>query len=516
MSKKHTPLVLIVLDGWGYREATKNNAIKAANTPCWDKLWQNYPHTLINGSGEAVGLPDGQMGNSEVGHMNIGMGRVVYQDFTRINHAIDTGEFNTNTVLNELCDTVNKHTGVLHILGLFSPGGVHSHELQIKAMIELAIKKQVKHIYLHAFLDGRDTPPKSAMASINAFETLSNQNPQFQIASLIGRYYAMDRDKRWERVEKAYNLLTEGVCEYSATTASAALESAYQNNETDEFVKPCSIHAENQPAITINDGDGVIYMNFRSDRARALTQAFTLPDFDGFQRDKQPQLSEFVTLTQYDKTFTAPIAFPPASMKNGLGEVLAERNYTQLRIAETEKYAHVTFFFNGGIEQAYPHEQRILIPSPKVATYDLKPEMSAIEVTDVLVAHITANTENVIICNFANPDMVGHTGNFDATVKAIETIDHCLERIVNALEKVGGELLITADHGNAECMFNEETGQPHTAHTSDPVPLVYVGRKADFISKDGILADIAPTMLYLLDEKIPDDMTGHNLLMLKE
>ena len=507
--------MLIVLDGWGYRETEQNNAIKSANTPCWDNLWQHYPHTLIDGSGEAVGLPNGQMGNSEVGHMNIGMGRVVYQDFTRINHAIETKEFNANPVLNQLCDNINQQQSALHIMGLLSPGGVHSHEQQIKAMIELALAKNVKHIYLHAFLDGRDTPPKSAMASIELFESLAKTHSQFQIASLIGRYYAMDRDQRWERVEKAYQLLTEGKADYITDSATAALTLAYQQNETDEFIKPCSIHPADKP-ITINDGDGVIYMNFRADRARALTQAFTQNDFDGFERHKRPQLCEFVTLTQYDKTFSLPVAFPPASMKNGLGEVLSQRQYTQLRIAETEKYAHVTFFFNGGIEQAYVNEQRILIPSPKVATYDLKPEMSANEVTDVLVAHINAKTEDVIICNFANPDMVGHTGDFDATIKAIETIDHCLERIVNALKNVGGELLITADHGNAECMFNDKTQQPHTAHTSDPVPLVYVGRNAEFIVQQGILADIAPTMLYLLDEKMPEDMTGKNLLMLKE
>lgn len=516
MQKKYPPLVLVILDGWGYREASKNNAIVSAKTPCWDALWQNNPHTLIDGSGQAVGLPDGQMGNSEVGHMNIGMGRVVYQDFTRINHAIETNEFNTNPALNQLCDNVNQHNSALHIMGLLSPGGVHSHELQIKAMIELALQKQVKHIYLHAFLDGRDTPPQSAMASINLFESLSEAHPQFQIASLIGRYYAMDRDKRWERVEQAYRLLTDGVAEHTTDSAKAALDMAYQHKETDEFVKACSIHKHNESPITINDNDGVIYMNFRADRARALTQAFTQANFDGFKREKRPKLCDFVTLTQYDKNFNTSIAFPPSSLKNGLAEILSLRHYTQLRLAETEKYAHVTFFFNGGVEQAYPGEERILIPSPKVATYDLQPQMSAHEVTDVLTKHILAQKEDVIICNYANPDMVGHTGNFDATVEAIETIDHCLQSIIDALSQVNGELLITADHGNAECMFNEKTQQPHTAHTSDPVPLVYFGRNAVFTAQNGILADIAPTMLYLLGETIPEDMTGQNLLMLKE
>jgi len=512
---KHKPLILTILDGWGYSKNPEHNAILTAKTPTWDHLWTNYPHTFIDSSGQSVGLPDQQMGNSEVGHMNLGMGRVVYQELTRINKAIADETFFQNSVLTTLCDNVIEQKSALHILGLCSPGGIHSHEDHIQAMIELAVEKGVEHIYLHAFLDGRDTPPKSAKATINKFQVLSKKYPQFKLASLIGRYYAMDRDKRWDRIEAAYRLLTQGQATFLAPTAEQALEKAYSAGLTDEFVKPCSIQDDTQSAITIQDNDAVIFMNFRADRARELTHALIDINFSGFKRERCPKLCTFVSLTQYDKNFAITAAFPPISLKNGLGEFLAKHHYKQLRIAETEKYAHVTFFFNGGVEVPYPNEQRTLIPSPKVATYDLQPEMSAVAITDEIVKTIKTQKVDVIICNYANPDMVGHTGNFEATVKAIETIDQCLSNIINALNESGGELLITADHGNAECMFDEKTGQAHTAHTKDPVPLIYFGRPASF-KEQGILADIAPTMLYLLNEKKPIEMTGQSLLKLKE
>ncbi|MAZ40322.1 MAG: phosphoglycerate mutase (2,3-diphosphoglycerate-independent) [Legionellales bacterium] len=515
MIEKKKPLVLMILDGWGQSDTLSHNAIRQAKTPTWDKLWVNCPHNLVQTSGQAVGLPEGQMGNSEVGHMNIGMGRIIYQDFTRINKAIDEGVFQQNSVLQNACQQAIDNNRALHILGLCSAGGIHSHEKQIEAMIKLAFEMHVPQIYLHAFLDGRDTLPKSAMQSLQKFEQLSTQFPQFKVVSLIGRYYAMDRDQRWARIEMAYKLLTKGQANFHAATAALALQQAYDAGLTDEFVTACSIHDANEPAITIQDNDSVVFMNFRADRARALTHAFVDPQFDHFER-KKISCADFVSLTQYEQGLLKNVAFPPAHMNNGLGEYLSQLDYQQLRVAETEKYAHVTFFFNGGVETPYPNEARILIPSPQVATYDLQPEMSAHEVTDTIVAAIEAQTTDIIICNYANPDMVGHTGNFAATLKAIETIDQCISRVVDALQKVQGELLITADHGNAERMFDEKTQQPHTAHTVDPVPLLYVGRPATFITQSAVLADIAPTILALLGEKQPKEMTGKNLIRLKE
>ncbi len=505
------PLVLIILDGWGYREDPKWNAIVAARKPAWDRLW-TYPHALINASERAVGLPDKQMGNSEVGHLNIGAGRVVYQEYTRINHAIETGEFFTNAALTESVDAATKSNRAVHILGLLSPGGVHSHESQIHAMAELAAKRGAKKLYVHAFLDGRDTPPRSAAASLAAIERKFSALGVGRVASICGRYYAMDRDKRWERVKRAYDLLTLARAEHVAPSAMAALEEAYQRGENDEFVKPTAIAATNEAPVRIADGDTVIFMNFRADRARQLTSAFVDPDFQGFERAVTPKLAAFVTLTEYQAKFKVRVAFAPERLTNMFGAYIAERGMHQLRIAETEKYAHVTFFFNGGVETPYPNEDRILVPSPQdVATYDLKPEMSAPQLAEDIVQAIRGGKYQVIISNFANADMVGHTGNFDAAVKAIEAVDAALGRILDATLAAGGEMLITADHGNAEEMYDPVTGQMHTAHTTNPVPLIYVGRPA-VMAPTGALADIAPTMLHLMGLPIPKEMTGHVLV----
>lgn len=514
MAERPRPLALIILDGWGYREDTTANAIAGAHKPHWNELWADYPHTLISGSGQCVGLPDGQMGNSEVGHLNMGAGRIVHQDFTRIDNEIVDGEFFKNPVLTKAVKMAVETKKAIHILGLLSPGGVHSHEGQIQAMVELAANQHAKEVYIHAFLDGRDTPPRSAEPSLESLAEHCKKLKCGEIASIVGRYYAMDRDNRWERVQVAYELLTEGKAEYRASDAITAVELAYERGETDEFVKPTIILNSRRSAITINDGDVVIFMNFRADRAREITRAFIDPDFKGFTRSRRPKLADFVSLTEYDATLKTSIAYAPERLDNILGAYLSEHGLQQLRIAETEKYAHVTFFFNGGIETPYPGEDRALIPSPKVATYDLKPEMSAHEVTARLVKEIQSEKYDVIICNFANPDMVGHTGNLTAAVMAIETIDECLGKIIRALSDVGGEAIITADHGNAELMFDEQTGQPHTAHTYELVPFVYFGRDAKIVKKDGKLSDIAPTMLYLMGLPKPKEMTGHSILEL--
>src|SRR3990167_6861804 len=508
------PLTLIILDGFGYRSNPDDNAIAAAKKPNWDRFIAAHPHSYIEGSGKCVGLPEGQMGNSEVGHLNMGAGRVVYQDLTRIDLAIENGDFFANPVLNDALLLAKQQKKAVHVMGLLSPGGVHSHEKHLHAIIELASKVNVPSLYLHAFLDGRDTPPKSALKSIKALDATCQKFHCGQIASLIGRYYAMDRDKRFERVQEAYDLLTEGTANYHAATPEAGLMLAYERGETDEFVKATSIHAKDGMPITINDGDVLIFMNFRSDRAREITQAFIDPHFSGFKRHKNPNLGAFVCLAQYDKRYPAPVAFPPQPLSNLFADCISKAQYKQLRIAETEKYAHVTFFFNGGIEQPFHGEERILIPSPKVATYDLQPEMSAPELTEALIKAIKSDQYDVIICNYANPDMVGHTGDFAATVKAIETIDSCLGKVAKALNDVGGEAIITADHGNAECMYDHENNQPHTAHTAGPVPFIYLGRDAKINNIKGKLSDIAPTMLYLLGLPKPNDMTGNALLEL--
>lgn len=509
MSQKKKPLVLIVLDGWGYREERQDNAIAHANTPVMDGLMASCPSTLISGSGMDVGLPQGQMGNSEVGHMNLGAGRIVYQDFTRITKAIDDGEFQQNPVLLETLDNAIRNDKAVHVMGLMSPGGVHSHEDHILAMIELAHQRGAKQIYLHAFLDGRDTPPRSAMASLQKAEALFARLGHGRIASLAGRYFAMDRDNRWERVQAAYDLLTLGQAEFTADSAPVGLEAAYARGENDEFVKPTVIGS----AAPITDGDAVFFMNFRADRARELTKSFVDQPFTGFERKRQPKLAGFVMLTQYAADIQAPCAFPPEPLENVLGEWLAKHGKTQLRISETEKYAHVTFFFSGGREALFEGEERILVPSPDVATYDLQPQMNSTELTDKLVTAIESGKYDVIICNYPNGDMVGHTGVFEAAVKACEAVDQCIGRVVDALRKVGGECLITADHGNAEQMKDHATGQAHTAHTSDPVPFIYVGRHAS-VRSGGILSDVAPTMLHLLGMQQPPQMTGKPIVTL--
>lgn len=509
------PTVLIILDGWGHSDTSDSNAITAANTPTWDNLWQHAPHTLISGSGMDVGLPEGQMGNSEVGHMTLGAGRTVYQDLTRISKAIDDGDFYENPTLLEAVDTAIRNKSAVHLMGLVSPGGVHSHEDHFHAMIELAVKRGATRVYVHAFLDGRDTPPRSAHDSLQALDNQLKQHGCGRVASIIGRYFAMDRDNRWDRVEQAYNLLTQGIGAFSATTATEGLNAAYARDENDEFVKATAIIPTNEKAITINDGDSVIFMNFRADRARELTHAFINSDFSGFVRTKIPKLGSFITLTQYAKDINAPCAFSPDNLNNTLGEYLSSLNKNQLRIAETEKYAHVTFFFSGGQETPFNGEDRILVPSPKVATYDLKPEMSAPEVTDKMVEAIHSAKYDFIACNFANGDMVGHTGIFSAAVKAVEALDTCLARIITALKETGGQCLITADHGNVEQMADVSTGQAHTAHTCELVPLVYVGnRNITFQQTGGKLSDVAPSILTLMNLPIPAEMTGHNLITL--
>ena len=516
MQLKHRPrpFVLIILDGWGHRVNTSFNAIATANKPHWDQLWTTYPHTLLSGSGRCVGLPEGQMGNSEVGHLNMGAGRVVHQELTRIDMEIENREFFNNPVLIQAFNQAKNLQKAIHIMGLLSPGGVHSHERHLHAMIKCAAEQKVSQVYLHLFLDGRDTPPKSAMTSLTTLNTTCKRLHCGQITSLIGRYYAMDRDKRWDRIQKAYELIATGKALYHAATAQEGLELAYARGETDEFVQATRIHSATAAPVQINDGDVLLFMNFRADRAREITQAFTDPHFTGFVRTRWSQLSQFICLSQYDAAFQLPVAYKPILLNYILGDYISQMGLQQLRIAETEKYAHVTFFFNGGIEPPYPGEDRILVPSPKIATYDLQPEMSAYELTTRLIQAIQSNQYDLIICNFANPDMVGHTGNMAATVQAIEVVDQCLGKIIHALQQVEGEAIITADHGNAEQLFDEKTNQPHTAHTSDPVPFIYIGRKAMITKENGILADIAPTILYLLGLPKPTEMTGSPIVTL--
>ncbi len=513
MTHSVKPLVLLILDGWGYREDPTDNAIAQANTPVMDRLWRDYPHSLISGSGMDVGLPDGQMGNSEVGHVNLGSGRVVYQDFTRITKAIADGDFFKNPVLTSAVQQAVSQQKAVHIMGLLSPGGVHSHEEHLLAMIELAAQQGAERIYLHAFLDGRDTPPRSAEPSLRAIADKFAALGKGQIASVIGRYYAMDRDKRWDRVEQAYNLIVDGQAQFQYSDALTALNAAYAREENDEFVKASAIlDAAGQP-IRLADGDALIFMNFRADRARQFSRTFTEAEFSGFNRQRQVALGAFVMLTEYAADIAAPVAYPPTSLDNVLGEWLAKHQKTQLRISETEKYAHVTFFFSGGREELFAGEDRILVPSPNVATYDLQPEMNSTLLTDKLVEAIHSGQYDMIICNYPNGDMVGHTGILTAAIKAVEAVDHCIGRVVEALATVGGECIITADHGNAEQMVDHESGQAHTAHTSDPVPLIYVGRPATAI-EGGILSDIAPTLLSLAGMPIPAEMTGKPLFKL--
>lgn len=501
------PVVLLILDGWGYSENQECNAIYSADTPNWDRMWNEYPHTLIETSGARVGLPDGQMGNSEVGHLNLGAGRVVYQELTRISKAIEDGSFFSNPALVKAVDAARDTNGAVHIFGLLSPGGVHSHEEHIYAMVRMAVDRGCSQVFVHAFLDGRDTPPKSAGPSFERLQQALDQAGGGRVATIVGRYYAMDRDNRWDRVIKGYDLVTGAAAEFTAPDAQSALQMAYDRGETDEFVQATRIGA----AEPIQDGDSIVFMNFRADRARELTRAFIEPKFKEFERKSTPKLAAYVTLTQYNEEFQIPVAFMPEKMKNILGEYISDLDMRQLRLAETEKYAHVTFFFNGGKDEPFREEDRVLVPSPKVATYDLQPEMSAPLLTKVLVEGIGSGNYELIICNFANPDMVGHTGDFDATVQAIETIDESLGMIVQALKSAGGELLLTADHGNAEQMCDPITKQPQTAHSSNLVPLIYVGRKGQLM-EDGALCDIAPTLLHILGLEQPAEMTGRSLL----
>ncbi len=510
MNSQRLPTALIILDGYGDNPASDNNAIFHAKTPIMDSLRAKCPTSQIHTDGLHVGLPEGQMGNSEVGHMNLGAGRTVYQDFTRVTQAITDNSFFENPTLIKAVDAAVAKQGAVHLMGLLSCGGVHSHEDHLFAMAELAVKRGATQVFLHAFLDGRDTPPRSAKASIEAAEQKFKALGVGRVASLIGRYFAMDRDNRWDRVEQAYNLLTLGQADFNAETAVAGLEAAYERGENDEFVKATAIGLPCQ----IEHDDAVIFMNFRADRAREITRAFTEADFSGFSRRAWPGLSSFVTLTQYADDISAPAAFPPANLSNTLGEYLANLGKTQLRIAETEKYAHVTFFFSGGREEPFTGETRILVPSPPVATYDLQPEMSAVEVTDKLVAAIHSGEYDAIICNYANGDMVGHTGDFDATVKAIEVLDECVGRVVAALQAVNGQGFITADHGNAEQMLDEVTGQAQTAHTTFPVPLIYLPPnhvKAHLLD-GGRLSDLAPTLLKVMGLEQPPEMTGKALV----
>ena len=508
-SEKRGPLLLMILDGWGYREERESNAIALAETPCWDEMWNNDPHTLIDTSGEAVGLPEGQMGNSEVGHMNIGAGRTVYQDFTRITRAVKEGNFDENPQLCAAVDAARDHGGTVHIMGLLSPGGVHSHDDHFIATVEMAAKRGAGSITVHGFLDGRDTPPRSAEPSITRMQHLLDRLPEATFGSISGRYYAMDRDKRWNRVERAYRAIAKAESDLRQPTAAAALQAAYARDENDEFVQPTVVG----DASGVKDGDSIIFVNFRADRARELTMAFVNDPFEGFTRRKI-ELSDFVCMTEYMAGLPVSVAFPPMTLPRLLGEELATAGLRQLRIAETEKYAHVTFFFNGGDETPFPGEDRILIPSPDVATYDLKPEMSAPELTDKLVESIQSGDYDVIICNVANPDMVGHTGKLDAAISAVKAVDQLLARVREASDQAGGELLITADHGNIELMADPVSGQNHTAHTTNKVPFLYHGRKATMKS-GGSLRDIGPTMLFLLGLPQPEEMTGQSLLDLE-
>lgn len=505
---KNAPVALIIMDGCGLGDKTdKNNAVEVAKTPVLDGLIAKYKSSKLQASGEYVGLPDGQMGNSEVGHTNIGAGRIIYQQLTRITRDIKNGDFFKNKALLEIVDGVKKNGGALHLMGLVSPGGVHSHQAHLYALLELAKKNDIKEVYVHAFLDGRDVPPQSAEPYLTELEEKCKEIGTGKIATISGRYYAMDRDTNWDREQKAYEAIAhaEGV---SADSAVEGLKASYANGANDEFVVPCVIKGY----AGMKNGDGAIFFNFRPDRARQLTHAFVDKEFNGFERDENLKIP-FATFSQYEEGMNALVAFPPESIKNTLGQIIADKGLTQLRIAETEKYAHVTFFFNGGVEEQFAGEDRILVPSPKVATYDLQPEMSAIEVTDKVVEAIKSKKYDFIILNYANCDMVGHTGVFDAVVKAVETTDTCVGRFVDAIREVGGEVCITADHGNADIMMDYANHQPFTKHTTNPVPFIVVSDRVKAV-KDGALCDIAPTLLTLAGIEIPKEMTGNSLVEL--
>ena len=508
----HQPVILVVLDGFGINPKREGNAIANASMPNMDSLLRNYPTSSLSMSGLDVGLPDGQMGNSEVGHMILGAGRIVYQDLTLIHKDIDEGNFGNNPVILNALRTIKTAGGRLHLMGLLGDGGVHSHQRHMEALVEMAQREKVGPVYLHLFLDGRDTPPNSAEQFMLDLNEKLKTWPNVKIATITGRYYAMDRDKRWDRVEKAYHCLTEGAGKL-ADSPLEAIRSSYNEGVTDEFVLPTMVRSAN-PEGLIRDGDGVIFFNFRADRARELTRAFIDADFNEFARKRRLNLAIYTTMTQYDETFKVPVAYPPRELRKILGEVASQHGLKQLRIAETEKYAHVTYFFNGGEEKEFPGEQRILIPSPKdVPTYEFKPEMSAREVTEALVKKFSEDPINLVIANFANADMVGHTGNFEASIKACEVIDECLGRVVDAALSRKARVLITADHGNIEQLIDYDTGMPHTAHTINRVPIILVdeGRKRSRL-KEGTAIDVAPTVLQLLELPQPPEMTGHSLI----
>ena len=502
------PVVLVVLDGWGYRAEREGNAIALADTPTWDTLWSRASRTLLDASGLAVGLPEGQMGNSEVGHLNLGAGRVVMQDLVRINQAIKDGSFFEMPAFVEACETVKRSGGTLHLMGLVGAGGVHALHEHMVALIDLAERRRVTHVALHALMDGRDTMPTSGLGYLESL--MRAARGRAQVASIGGRYFGMDRDKRWDRVEKWYNASVKGVGP-SATDPIAVIKESYEKGVTDEFIEPRVITKDGGPLHPMRDGDALICVNFRADRMRQIVATLTQDNFDGFRTGPRPSI-EVVTMTTYDRRMELPVAFPPQSMANIVGEAVSKSAMTMFRTAETEKYAHVTYFFNGGVETPFPGEERLLVPSQKVATYDLAPEMSAVGVTDVLCNAIEKRDHDFILCNYANGDMVGHTGSIPATIMAVNTVDRCLARVLSSAEKVGARLLITADHGNCEMMIDPATGGPHTAHTTNPVPLVLIDPDGERpLRGGGALCDVGPTILRLLELEQPQEMTGTDL-----
>jgi 2,3-bisphosphoglycerate-independent phosphoglycerate mutase len=510
-SQRARPVALIVLDGWGYRPQTEGNAIALANTPTWDALWKRSSRTLLDASGLRVGLPAGQMGNSEVGHLNLGAGRVVMQDLVRISSAITDGSFYTNPALTAACGQVMSNGGTLHLLGLIGSGGVHAIDQHLLALIEMAKRRGISRVAIHAVLDGRDTLPKSALGFMQELlGQIKKIGSPAKIASVSGRYYAMDRDRRWERTELAYRaiVLGEGT---TVTDPIGAISKAYESGKTDEFILPVVVTENGKPVAPMKDGDAVICFNYRSDRMRQIVRTLIDPKFDGFTIARAPKVT-VTTLTNYDKTFDVPVAFAPTSMARILAEVLSSRGLDMLKTAETEKYPHVTYFFNGGVEAPFPREHRVMVPSPKCATYDLQPEMSAAGVTDALITGITSGEHDFTLCNYANADMVGHSGSIPATIKAVETVDACLARVLKAAESAGTRLLVTADHGNAEMLIDPETGGPHTAHTTNPVPFVAIDwEQEQRLRSGGALCDVAPTILSMLGIEQPAEMTGVTL-----
>jgi 2,3-bisphosphoglycerate-independent phosphoglycerate mutase len=502
------PVVLVVLDGWGYRAEREGNAIALADTPNWDRLWSRAPRTLLNASGLAVGLPEGQMGNSEVGHLNLGAGRVVMQDLVRINRAIESGAFSDNPAFVEACEVARRNRGTLHLMGLIGAGGVHASDKHLYALIDLAERRKVERVAIHALLDGRDTMPRSALGYMR--QLLAYAGERARVASLGGRYFGMDRDARWERAEKWYLASVKGEGP-RATDPLRVIQQSYDGDVTDEFIEPTVIERDGQPVAPMRDGDALICFNYRADRMRQIVRSLTEERFTGFRVGARPKL-HVVTMTSYDRTFQLPVAFPPQSMANIVGEVVSDADMTMFRTAETEKYAHVTYFFNGGVETPFPGEERILVPSQKVATYDLAPEMSAPGVTDVLCRAIEERTHDFVLCNYANGDMVGHTGSLPATITAVETVDRCMGRVLESAERSGARLLVTADHGNCEMMIDPETGGPHTAHTTSPVPFIVVDPAGDMpLREGGALCDVGPTILQMLGLERPKEMTGVDL-----